>query len=286
VKDKKILNLFGLKWDPFDQGVPVDGLFVTDPVRNFCFRIEHAHVREGGFAAITGEAGTGKSAALRLLAHRLEKLPDVRVACLTHPTSNLADFYRELGELFGVPLRPHNRWCGFKALREAWQAHIEATLSRPVMLIDEAQELAPAVFKELRLLSSMHFDSRVILSVIFAGDGRLSQKLASDDLVPLASRIRTRLPLEPLASSDLLTCLRHLLTAAGNPRLMTAELMQTVCDHSAGNLRLMSHLGTELLMLGAQKEAAHLDDKLFLELTSGGKPTTTATSAVPSRRRR
>jgi general secretion pathway protein A len=41
-----------------------------------------------------------------------------------------------MGELFGVPLRPHNRWCGFKALRERWLAHIESTTVRPVLLVD------------------------------------------------------------------------------------------------------------------------------------------------------
>lgn len=283
--NKKLLNLFGLKWNPFSQELPVEGLFLTEAISNFCFRIENAHLREGGFASITGEAGTGKSVALRLLHDRLEKLPDVKVGILTRPSSNLADFYREMGELFDVALRPHNRWGGFKSLREAWQAHIEARLSRPVLLIDEAQEIAPAVFNELRLLTSTRFDSRVILSVIFAGDGRLAQKLASDDLVPLASRIRTRLPLEPMNSAGLMACLRHLLSSAGNERLMTAELMQTVCDHSAGNLRALRHLGAELLLAGAQKEASHLDGKLFLEVVGAARSQTTARTAPAARRR-
>jgi hypothetical protein len=34
--------------------------------------------------------------------------------------ANLADFYREMGDLFGVVLRPHNRWAGAKVLRERW----------------------------------------------------------------------------------------------------------------------------------------------------------------------
>ncbi len=54
-------------------------------------------------------------------------MPDLTVGAITHPQSNLADFYREMGDLFGVPLRPHNRWGGFKALREAWFAHLEST---------------------------------------------------------------------------------------------------------------------------------------------------------------
>ena len=73
---------------------------------------------------IHGDPGTGKSIALRLLAERLSKLSDVTVGAVSHPQSNLADFYRELGDIFVVALRPHNRWGGFKALRERWLAHL------------------------------------------------------------------------------------------------------------------------------------------------------------------
>src|SRR5216684_651987 len=84
---------------------------------------------------ITGDPGTGKSAALRLLAHHLQTLSDVQVGVLARPQSGLGDFYREVGTLFGVVLAPHNRWAGFKALREKWLAHVEATRYRPVLLI-------------------------------------------------------------------------------------------------------------------------------------------------------
>jgi hypothetical protein len=40
-------------------------------------------------------------------------------------------------------------------VREKWQAHLETTRIRPVLIIDEAQETLPAVLRELRLLTSM-----------------------------------------------------------------------------------------------------------------------------------
>ena len=66
----------------------------------------------------------------------------MQLATISHPQSNLADFYRELGDMFAVPLRPHNRWGGFKALRERWLAHLQSCRRRPVLLIDEAQEMS------------------------------------------------------------------------------------------------------------------------------------------------
>jgi type II secretory pathway predicted ATPase ExeA len=199
------------------------------------------------------------------------------VGTLTRPGSNQADFYREMGDLFGVELRPHNRWGGFKLLRERWIAHLEGTLFRPVLLIDEAQEMQPSVLNELRLLSSLKFDSRILLTVVFAGDAHFTAKLRRDDLLPLGSRIRTRLTLETANRDELPTCLKHLQTQAGNPGLMTPELMKTLCDHALGNYRVLTTMASELLTATAQQELPQLDEKLFLNVFA-------ATPSAPAKR--
>ena len=263
--NKTLLALYGLKWNPFSPELPAEALQTSARVDNFCWRVEHTLAREGGFALITGDPGTGKSVALRLLAGRLDQLRDLTVGAIAHPSSNLADFYREMGDLFGVELKPHNRWGGFKALRERWLAHLESTLLRPVLLIDEAQEMHPAVLNELRLLSSMQFDSRLLLSVVLAGDGRLSNKLRREELLPLGSRIRVRLHLEYAGREELMACLKHLQGSAGNASLMTPELCQTLCDHAVGNYRILTTMAGELLATAAQRELPRLDEKLYLE---------------------
>jgi general secretion pathway protein A len=264
--NKKLLALYGLKWNPFSPELPAEALQVAAKVENFCWRIEQGLVREGGFALITGDPGTGKSVVLRLLSERLGQLRDITVGALAHPSSNLADFYREMGDLFGVELKPHNRWGGFKALRERWLAHLEGTLLRPVLLIDEAQEMHPGVLNELRLLSSMQFDSRTLLTVVLAGDARLTTKLRRDELLPLGSRIRTRLVMEYADRNELMACLKHLLATAGNASLMTPELRQTLCDHALGNYRVLTSMAAELLASAAQQEITQLDEKLYLEV--------------------
>src|SRR5439155_7059073 len=194
--NKTLLALYGLKWNPFSPELPTEALFVPPKIEDFFWRIEQTHVREGGFALIHGDPGTGKSVVLRLLAERLERLPDVTVAVLSHPQSNLADFYREMGELFAVALAAH-RGCGsLKSLRQRWLVHLEGKRLRPLLLLDEAQEMSPSALSELRLLASAHFDSRPLLSIVLAGDARLTDKLRSEQLLPLGSRIRTRLAME------------------------------------------------------------------------------------------
>jgi len=263
--NKKLLSLYSLKFNPFSPEIPTTALWVAPPLESFCWRLEQ-QVGEGGFALAVGDPGTGKSAALRLLAERLGQLRDATVGVLTRPQAGLADFYRELGDLFQVPLSPHNRWASAKVLREKWHNHIETSLCRPVLLIDEAQEMNPLVLCELRLLSSADLDSRSILTVILAGDGRLTAKLESPELLPLASRIRSRLRAEALPPAQLLACVNHVIKMAGNPKLMTTGLLQTLCEHAAGNLRLLMNMANDLLAAACQQEREQLDEKLYFEV--------------------
>ncbi len=263
--NKKLLALYGLKWNPFTPDVPVEALHLTARIASFCWRVEQL-VGEGGFALITGAPGTGKSASLRILAARLAAQRDVKVGVFSRPQAHLADFYREMGDLFGVPLHPHNRWGGSKLLRERWQAHIDAALARPVLIVDEAQEMIAPVLAELRLLSSTRLDSHLLLTVVLAGDGRLAERLRSDELLPLASRMRVRLALERATPPELQDHLRVAVQAAGAASLMTPELIATLCDHAQGNLRALMIMAGELLVHAAQREARQLDEALFLEI--------------------
>jgi general secretion pathway protein A len=260
----KLQSLYGLKFNPFRPDVPIEALYLTPTLEAFFRRVELA-IADGGYIMVNGDPGTGKSVALRLLSRRLSALRDVAVGTLEHPQSRTPDFYRELGDLFGVPLKVQNRWGGFKALRARWIEHFATSLTRPVLIIDEAQEVLTPVLNELRILVSKDLDSRQLLCVILGGDSRLTERLRSDDLLPLGSRIRRRLVLEYATREELLASLEHLLQAAGSPSLMSEELKSALVDHAAGNYRVLMNLSDELLSIAADREHTRLDEKLFIE---------------------
>src|SRR6266852_5350840 len=81
-----------------------------------------------------------------------------------------------------------------------------------------------------------------------------------------ASRLRVKLLLDAASRDDLAQCLRHALEKAGNPRLLTSGLLDTLVDHAGGNHRTLMTHAHELLLAGAEREVTQLDEKLFFDV--------------------
>ncbi len=273
INGKKLMAVYGLKWNPFLPDIPSEALLKRAAHTSFLWRVENL-VMDGGIACVMGDPGSGKSATMRLLDDRLGKLREVTVAHYDRPQSGMADFYRGLGDLFGTELRVCNRYGGFSALRKKWKSHIEQTLLRPCLLIDEAQYVPTPVLSELRLLMSEQFDSRRILTVVLAGDMRLAERLKDPELVPLEGRIRTRLTLT--------TMIEHVLDQAGNRQLMTKGLIEAVVAHAVGNPRTMMRTCEDLLAKAVELDKPLLDEQLFFDLHQAVKPKTPKASKAAS----
>ena len=263
--NQKIKSLYGLKWNPFTSDLPTEGFATPQKWDQIFWRIENL-VMDGGFALVQGSSGLGKSIFMRALHDRLTKIRDIQVQVLNRPQSGAADFYRELGHLFNVPLAPSNRWGGFMKLREKWLEQIRASTLRPVLLIDEAQEMNAIVMSELRLLCSKQFDSQILLTVIMAGDYRLAEKLKEPDLIPLGTRFRSRMTLESMSKEELINLLTETTTKAGCPHLLTDEVKITLAEHSLQNPRIMMGQAAELLSYAASRDFRQIDVELFFEL--------------------
>ena len=263
MQNKATLAAYNLKWNPFSFDVPYEGLVMTPKMESYCDRIEDL-VIDGGFAMISGESGTGKSVMLRVLAERLGAIRDLSIANLTRPQSGIIDFYREITMNFAIEANFNNRWSTYKSLRDRWFKHIESTLIRPVIFIDEAQQALPAVLSELRILSSANYDSKSIATIILCGDERLPEKLQTSELLPLASRIRTRFIAQPHSRDELTYLLQERMAKAGNAQLMTKELIVTLAEHSMGNPRILITMADELFSKAIKANVAIMDESMFL----------------------
>ena len=89
MNNKKLLALYGLKWNPFLPDIPVEALWRSAAMEQFFFRVETL-VMDGGFALISAEPGLGKSKTLQILAHKLAALSDVVVGVMERPQSSVS----------------------------------------------------------------------------------------------------------------------------------------------------------------------------------------------------
>ena len=81
---------------------------------------------------------------------------------------------------------------------------------------------------------------------------------------------------------ELRGCLMHRLTQAGNATLATPQLLDTLCEHAAGNYRVLLTMAAELLDAAVAREQTTLDEKLYLEVFA---PPTVRRTAAPAARR-
>lgn len=266
ISTHKIRATYGLKYNPFLSDIPSTSIYLTDDMLRFINRSEQL-ISEGGFALVCGEPGLGKSAFMRHLRDRLHATPGSLVKVLARPHSRLRDFYYEISEIFGVKIG--NRYACFKNLRDTWLAQICSNTSRPVLLIDEAQQVQDEVLSEIRFLGSTELDARCILSVVLAGDSRLLQKLQKPELLPLESRVRYRLQIEKFSVEECIKILTKSMQDAGNSELMSPSVVKAIAEQCFGNLRNMMIMSNELLNQAALTDKDRIDENLFFETFRG-----------------
>jgi len=262
---KHLQNFYGLKHNPFSPSIPVYGLHQNSPLETFKFRMNKL-TEDGGFALLTGDPGLGKSALLRSLVDDLNSQTNyLTIAEINRPQSSVSDFYRELGEIFGIELKLFNKFHGFKSLREKWGEHLQKTLLKPLIIIDESQEADPDVLSEIRLLSSSCFDSKLLVTVLLSGDLRLVEKLKSPKLLPLYTRMSVKLELRAYSTDELEKMLKDVIIKAGNPSLMTEGLIKIISKKSYGNPRVMMNTCSELLLNALNNKEKEITEDQYLQ---------------------
>jgi len=267
----RLKALFGAQFNPFTSDIPVDKCYISCEVQAFIIRVEEIS-SSGGYAMLTGMSGIGKSTTLRTIAYKLEESSKLIPAIISRPQSGLRDFYRELGTIFGVDLNTSNRFGSFKDMRGKWQKLIKDTCFRPVLIIDEAQSAREEVLSELRLLGSIELDSQCLTAVILAGDERLSEKLQSPELLPLASRMREKLILRPYPQNELEKMLAHVLEQANCSQMLSSGVRMLLTEHSCGNPRTMMNRAEQLLSAALREEISVIDEKTYHRVFSITSP--------------
>jgi general secretion pathway protein A len=204
---------FGLREKPFNLTPDPKFLYLNASYREALASLHYAIAERKGFAALVGEAGTGKTTLLRRL---LSELPrDTRSVLVINPAVGFEELLRFILTDLGRPPTPGTSKL---QMTEALNAELLDTLARGgnvVVLIDEAQDLTIPVLEELRLLSNLETAKEKILQLVLAGQPELEIMLARPEIRQLRQRIAVNAHLRPLGRREVQAFVAARIAAAG-----------------------------------------------------------------------
>lgn len=209
---------FGLQHPPFSIAPDPRYLFMSERHRDALAHLLYGLDAGGGFVLLTGEVGTGKTTVCRCF---LEQIPSTcNVAYIFNPKLTVGELLRSICDEFGVPHRP-----AVPGAAETVQDCIDplnasllaahASGRNNVLIIDEAQNLAPDVLEQLRLLTNLETSERKLLQIILIGQPELRDMVAQPSMEQLAQRVIARFHLGALTPDETQQYIAHRLAVAG-----------------------------------------------------------------------
>ncbi|AFL74379.1 ExeA family protein [Thiocystis violascens] len=241
---------FGLKEPSFSIAPDPHYLFLSEQHREALAHLLYGAGESGGFVLLTGEVGTGKTTVCRAF---LEQLPEgVDVALILNPTQTANELLLNLCDEFRIPVPEGTQ--SIKVLVDRLNQYLleaHGQGRRPVLIVDEAQNLQPQVLEQIRLLTNLETTKHKLLQIFLIGQPELRRLLDSEQLRQLNQRITARFHLAPFNLRETGDYIRHRIAVAGVDRpLFTARAIRRIYRYSGGIPRLVNIL-CDRALLGA-----------------------------------
>jgi MSHA biogenesis protein MshM len=255
-----ILHHFGLKHYPLGKAPAElwdDGTLARLNER-FTWLLESP-----GVGLLTGEAGVGKTAALRQLTQALNP-HRYQMIYLAETDFGRLDLYRSLALALG--LEPvYRRAALWRNIKARIQALADGKGIVPLWIIDEAQNLPVEFFRDLPAFLNFAFDSRDLMVVWLLGHPPLAHTLERAPYAALASRIQVRLRLKPIIDRERFkNLIEHALRQAGAQHTLLSDSgLELLRQASQGLPRQAGRILRTSMQLAVPKGLNHLPDELI-----------------------
>jgi general secretion pathway protein A len=254
------LSFFGLNEKPFAITPDPRYLFLSERHAEALAHLVYGINEAGGFVQLTGEVGTGKTTIIRSL---LAQTPqNAEIALILNPRMTAPEFLLTICEELGIGV-PDKATTSLKDLVDILSHYLLKAHSngkRIVLVVDEAQNLAPDVLEQVRLLTNLETNTQKLLQIILIGQPELRELLGRNELRQLAQRVTGRYHLDPLSQGETTQYVSHRLRVAGaTTDIFTPLALSEIYRLSGGVPRLINVI-CDRALLGAYSQDIHRID--------------------------
>jgi len=279
---------FGLAHDPLPRDCVGKSFYANDERYERLRRTFSYLAAEPGLGLLTGEAGAGKTAALRNLCDALPE-PEYRVVYICDTSVTPAAVYRNLAAALGLKPARH-RDALWRQLKTTIEHLVDVEGVIPILVIDEAQHLPDSFFLDLAGFLNRNFDRRELLTVWLVGLPSLAARLGMRQHAALASRLVSTNVMPPREREDFLAMVEHgLKTAGAKTKLLSDQALEILWRVSHGLPRHASRLLRTCLMLAHDRDQNFVDEHVMLDACDElqlGRPTGSNSASIKSRGQR
>ena len=258
---------FNFAHSPFRRDIPPDALYLAPPLRALQDRLAHG-IRNRYFLIVTGDAGSGKTTAIRQF---ISGLDPTRTAALYVSEANLTprNFYFDVLNQLGV--KPH--FYRGDAKRQLMKEILSLSYDKrlPVIIIDEAHLCGMEMLTEIRFLLNFNMDSHSPMSLLLVGQSEIRDILKKQVYEAISQRIDLRCHIPPLDRPQTAEYVAaHLHYASGSrSEIFTDSAITAIFDFSAGLPRKINRLASLCLMHAAQTNKRFVDDHMVSLIIDG-----------------
>jgi general secretion pathway protein A len=248
-------DFFGFTEKPFTITPNPQFIYLSGNHREAFAHLLYGIDSHAGFIAMTGEVGTGKTTVLRTLLSQLDP-EKYKSALIFNPCLSGEQLLASICRDFGIKAAKKNSFAYLEALNRYLLEQNAAGLT-VVLVIDEAQNLAPEVLEQVRLISNLETERDKLIQIILAGQPELDAIFGRHDLRQLNQRITVRCKLSPMGLEDTKEYISHRLMISGNriPGLFSSGAMKHVYRFSGGIPRLINVACERALIMAWTRES-------------------------------
>lgn len=255
----RFLQFFGLKFNPFRKDVPIEQLYASASGTELRSRLEFLE-KTRGIGLVMGEAGVGKTTALRAYLGQLNP-SSYHVCYFALSTLNVREFLSGLAvELGEVPA--FQRIKTIRSIQQAITGMFHERKITPVIVLDEMHLASNAIFDELRLILNFEMDSHNPYILILSAQPPIRAKLNLNTHAPLRQRILISCNLRGLAEKELPDYLSTRMAFAGNnEQVFQEQSIPAINSVSGGFPRVINSLATNCLIYACQQGERYVDEE-------------------------